>query len=435
MAYPALANEAERLAALRSYAILDTGPELAYDEITELAAQICQCPVALIGFVDETRDWKKSKYGVPPDFTGLPRQISICSTTICGNDILVVPDLTKDERFSDNATVTGEPYLRLYCGMPLINAEGYALGTLCVIDFQPRELSIEQTEAVRRLSRQVVSQLELRRSLREIDQRMHQLEQMHAEIAAERDKSDLLLRNILPESIARELRDQNRVVPHFYEAATIMFSDFEGFTRLTERMDPKSLVDQLDQFFSAFDEIAERHRLEKLKTIGDAFMCAGGLPEVTRTHAVDSCLAALAMQDYMTRMNRQRERLHLPRWDLRIGIHTGSVIAGVVGQRKFIYDVWGDAVNVAARMESAGTAGRINLSEAAMSRVKSLFDFDDRGTVEVKNKGQLRMYYLRRIKPPFARDELGHGPNEAFHRESAKLFPGYAPIDYRIAGQ
>jgi adenylate cyclase len=428
MAIQAPANEADRLVALRSYAILDTGPELGYDEITELAAQICQCPVAVIGFVDETRDWKKSKYGLPPDFTGLPRQISICTTTICGNDILVVPDLTKDERFCNNAMVMGEPYLRLYCGMPLINPEGYALGTLCVVDFQPRELNFEQTEAVRRLSRQVVSQLELRRSLLEIDQRMRQLEQMHAEIAAERDKSDRLLRNILPDSIARELRNENRVVPRFYESATIMFADFEGFTRLTERMDPKSLVDQLDQFFSAFDEIAERHRLEKLKTIGDAFMCAGGLPEPTRTHAVDACLGAAAMQDYMAKMNRQRERLRLPLWELRIGLHTGPVMAGVVGQRKFIYDVWGDAVNVAARMESAGAAGRINLSEAVMSRVKSLFDFDDRGTVDVKNKGRLRMYYLTRIKPALSRDELGHVPNEAFHRESATLFPGYVAV-------
>jgi adenylate cyclase len=425
MATQAPANEADRLLALRSYAILDTGPELAYDEITELAAQICQCPVAVIGFVDETRDWKKSKYGLPPDFTGLPRQISICTTTICGNDILVVPDLTKDERFRNNPTVAGEPYLRFYCGMPLINPEGYALGTLCVVDFQPRELNFEQTEAVRRLSRQVVSQLELRRSLRELDQRMRQLEQMHADIAAERDKSDRLLRNILPDSIARELRDQNRVVPRFYESATIMFADFEGFTRLTERMDPKGLVDQLDQFFSAFDEIAERHRLEKLKTIGDAFMCAGGLPEPTRTHAVDACLGALAMQDYMAKMNRQRERLHLPRWELRIGLHTGPVMAGVVGQRKFIYDVWGDAVNVAARMESAGAAGRINLSEAVMGRVRPLFDFEDRGTIEVKNKGQLRMHYLTRIKPGLSRDEPGYVPSEAFHRESAKLFPGY----------
>ncbi|MBX6366331.1 MAG: GAF domain-containing protein [Rhodospirillales bacterium] len=418
-------SEAMRLSALRSYAILDTGPELAYDEITELAAQICGCPVAVIGFIDETRDWKKSKYGAPPDYTGMPREISICSATICGNDLLVVPDLSQDERFANNPTVAGEPHLRLYCGMPLINPDGYALGTLCVVDFQPRELTFEQTEAIRRLARQVVSQLELRRSLRKLDERMRQLEEMHAEIAAERDKSNRLLRNILPDSIVRELRDQDRVVPRFYESATVMFADFEGFTRLTERMDPKGLVEQLDQFFSAFDEIAERHRLEKLKTIGDAFMCAGGLPEPSRTHAVDACLAALAMQDYMARVNRQREKLHLPRWELRIGLHTGPVMAGVVGQRKFIYDVWGDAVNIAARMEAAGAAGRINLSEAAMSRVKSLFDFEDRGVVDVKNKGQLRMHFLTRIRRELSRDEQGRVPAETFHVESARLFPGY----------
>lgn len=160
---PVPENETERLAALRTYAILDTAPEVAYDEITELAAQICQCPVAVIGMIDETRDWKKAKYGLPPDFTFLPREMSICSATICGNDMLLVPDLTKDARFAQSPTVAGEPHLRFYCGMPLLNPEGYALGTLCVVDFHARELSFEQAEAVRRLSHQVVSQLELMR--------------------------------------------------------------------------------------------------------------------------------------------------------------------------------------------------------------------------------------------------------------------------------
>ena len=129
MDMPLPANEARRLDALRSYGIRCRA-ELAYDEITGLAAQICECPVAVIGLIDETRDWKKSKYGLPPDFTGMPRELSICSSTICGNDLLVVPDLTVDARFSDNAWVAGPPNLRAYCGMPLINPEGYALGTL-----------------------------------------------------------------------------------------------------------------------------------------------------------------------------------------------------------------------------------------------------------------------------------------------------------------
>jgi class 3 adenylate cyclase len=217
-------------------------------------------------------------------------------------------------------------------------------------------------------------------------------------------------------------------VPKFYEAATIMFADFEGFTKLTERLDPKGLIDQLDQFFSAFDDIAHRHRLEKLKTIGDAYMCAGGLPEVNRTHPADACLAAIAMQDYMTRMNGQREKLRLPRWEIRIGLHSGPVMAGVIGQRKFIYDVWGNAVNLAARMETAGQIGRINISEEVANRVRPLFEIEERGTIDVKNKGPLPMFFLTRIKPDLARDEAGRLPNEAFTREATKLFPGYAAI-------
>ena len=425
MNVPIPSNEAARLEALRSYAILDTAPELAYDEITGLAAQICECPVAVIGLIDETRDWKKSKYGLPPDFTGMPRELSICSSTICGNDLLVVPDLTADARFADNAFVAGPPNLRAYCGMPLINPEGYALGTLCVVDFQPHQLRFEQTEAVRKLARQVVSQLELRRAIRERDRQMGDLELARSELARERDRSDRLLHNILPDAVAQELKLNNKVVPKFYETATVMFADFEGFTKLTERLDPKGLIDQLDQFFSAFDEIAHRHRLEKLKPIGDAYMCAGGLPEVNRSHPVDACLAAIAIQDYMARINGQREKLRLPRWDLRIGLHSGPVMAGVIGQRKFIYDVWGDAVNLAARMESAGQGGRINLSEAVANRVRSLFEIEDRGPIEAKNKGPVPMFFLTRIKPGLARDETGRLPNEAFALEATKLFPGY----------
>jgi adenylate cyclase len=428
MQVPIPENETERLAALRTYEILDSAPEAAYDELTELAAHICQTPVAAIGLTDEKRDWKKSKYGLPPNFRELPRELSICSQTICGNDLLHIPDLSRAQEYSDHPMVAGEPYVRFYCGMPLINPEGYALGTICVIDFQPRDLTFEQGEALRRLSHQAVGQLELRRSLLELDRRMHDLERARGDIASEQEKSERLLLNILPRGIAEELKRSNRSVPRFYDSATVLFTDFESFTKLTERMGPKDLVDQLDQFFSAFDDIADRHRMEKLKTIGDAYMCAGGLPEPNRTHPLDACLAALAIQDHMARVNRQRERLRLPRWELRLGLHTGPVIAGVVGQRKFIYDVWGDAVNIAARMESSGVPGRINLSEAIYQRVKGLFDCEARGSIEAKNKGPLNMYFLNRIRPELSRDAEGIVPNGAFLGECARLFPGYIPV-------
>jgi class 3 adenylate cyclase len=291
--------------------------------------------------------------------------------------------------------------------MPLINPEGHSLGSLCVVDFKPRSITFEQREALRRLGHQVVTLLELRRSLLQLQQTKHELQD-------QREKSERLLGKIFPASVAHDLKEDQRASARFYNSATILFADFVGFTKLAENMAPKELIEQLDGFFSALDEIAERHNLEMLKTIGDAYMCAGGIPEASRTHTADSCLAALEMQHLIARMNRDRTKFRLPAWDLRVGLHTGPVIAGVVGRRKFIYDVWGDAVNVAARMESAGAVGRINVSEQVYHRTKELFEFESRGGVDAKNKGPLEMFFLLRIKAGLAKDQDGYFPNETF---------------------
>ncbi len=387
-------HDAERVAALRKYGILDTEPEQAFDDITELAAQICECPVASINLIDETRLFKKSSYRHPAEGRDSPRDASICATAVCRTDLLVVPDLTADERFADLPFVAGEPHFRFYCGMPLINPEGYALGVLCVHDFEPHahELRFEQTEAMRRLARQVVAQLELRRNLIELSEARTALE-------AEKSRSDELLRNILPAGVADELKGGNRVEPRHYDSVTIMFTDFKGFTGLAETTEPRTLINDLNQYFSAFDEIVGRHDLEKLKTIGDAYMCAGGLPETNRTHPVDACLAALDILEFMARTNRQRERMRLAPWDLRIGIHTGPVMAGIVGKTKFTYDIWGDSVNIAAAMEAGAEAGRVTVSESTYHRVKELFETEPYGHIESKHKGHLDAYVLNRLKP------------------------------------
>ena len=421
---PIPANDAERVAVVRGYELLDTPPEPVYDEISEILAQVCDCPIAVIGLMDETRDFYKSKVGVAADFCEAPRELNICSHTVCGVDIMNVPDLAEDERFADNPSVTGDPHYRFYCGIPLINSDGYALGTMCVVDFEPRELTFEQMETMRRLARQVVNQFELHRSLVQRDAALRDLEAARATLEEQKTRSDRLLLNILPETIAEELKENDRVVPRYCDMATILFTDFVGFTKLAEQMPPKALVDQLDQYFSALDEIAERHRLEMLKTIGDSYMCVGGVPDANRTHVVDACLAALEMQAYMASANRQREKMRLPRWELRVGLHAGPVMAGVVGRRKFSFDVWGDAVNVAARMVSAGEAGKINVSDSVFNRAKGLFDFEHRGSVEAKNKGALDMFFVTGIQPALSKDG-GQTPNDAFHREAEKLITGY----------
>ena len=164
--------------------------------------------------------------------------------------------------------------------------------------------------------------------------------------------------------------------------------DFTGFTRLVETMEPASVIDQLDQHFTRFDDIMADHRLEKLKTIGDAYLAVGGVPEPNR-YARHRCLhcAALRVIDHLARLNRQREKLRLPAWQVRIGINTGPVIAGVVGKHKFTYDIWGNTVNIAQRVEAAGVPGRISIAESTWQHIKSRFETDARGAVEVKHQG------------------------------------------------
>lgn len=240
------------------------------------------------------------------------------------------------------------------------------------------------------------------------------------ELEREKNKSDELLRNILPDQIAQELKDGGAVLPRKYASVSVMFADFVDFTRLSEQMSAESLVRELDLIYSGFDDIIARRGLEKLKTMGDSYMCAGGAPAENATHAVDLCLAALEFQALIDARNHETagER---PAWELRIGIHCGPIAAGVVGKRKFAYDIWGDTVNTAARMESGGAASRINISSAIRDRVSDYFLCEPRGRLEVKGKGAVDMYFLLGLRPEYAADPQGRTPNETFRLLLAEL--------------
>jgi len=213
----------------------------------------------------------------------------------------------------------------------------------------------------------------------------------------ERAKSDSLLLNILPASVAEELKMRDSVSPRHYESASVLFTDFVGFTQIAEGMTPDELVAELDACFSRFDAIARKHKLEKIKTIGDSYMAVGGVPAANRTHAVDSALAALEIQRFMTELAAKKAALNQPCWQLRIGVHTGPLVAGVIGGEKFAYDVWGDTVNTASRLESSGVAGRINISAATYEQVKGLFVCEHRGKILAKNKGEIDMYFVNSV--------------------------------------
>ncbi len=230
------------------------------------------------------------------------------------------------------------------------------------------------------------------------------------ELLKQKEKVDELLSNMLPRDTANQLKSTGKATTRKYGMVTILFSDIEGFTRIAEQMNPEVLVDELDKFFFEFDSLVEDSNIEKIKTIGDAYMAAGGIPEGNRTNPVDVVLAAIKIMQYMKRLKIENENF----WDLRIGIHTGPVIAGVVGQKKLSYDIWGDSVNTASRMESSGEPGRINISGSTFELVRDFFACEYRGKMPVKYKGNIDMYFVKGFRPELSIDMKGEEPNNRF---------------------
>ena len=232
-------------------------------------------------------------------------------------------------------------------------------------------------------------------------------------IQEEKDRSDKLLLNILPEETAAELKENGKVGAQRIEKVTVLFTDFVGFTKSSEDLEPEELVSSVDHYFSHFDNIVDKYGLEKIKTIGDSYMCAGGLPHPDEKHVVKIILAAMEMRTFVEETQKEAEYMGLP-FEVRIGLNTGTVVAGVVGTKKFAYDIWGDTVNTASRMESGSKPGKINVSQSTYDEVKDYFDFEYRGEKQVKGKQKVKMYFLTGIKDQELIDQLlAAAPEEA----------------------
>jgi class 3 adenylate cyclase len=222
----------------------------------------------------------------------------------------------------------------------------------------------------------------------------NQLELRNKLIEKEKQKSDELLLNILPAETAEELKETGEAAAKSYKMVTVLFSDFKNFTMVAEKLSPEKLVAEINYYFSAFDQIIQKHEVEKIKTIGDAYMCAGGLPHENITNPIDVVLAALEIQEFMTQDKLERQKLNQPFYEIRIGVHSGPIVAGIVGIKKFAYDIWGDTVNIASRMESGGEVGKVNISGATYELVKDKFNCTHRGKMEAKHKGMIDMYFV-----------------------------------------
>ncbi|HEY0977242.1 MAG TPA: adenylate/guanylate cyclase domain-containing protein, partial [Flavobacteriales bacterium] len=231
---------------------------------------------------------------------------------------------------------------------------------------------------------------------RQRDELDQEVKDRTAQLRTEKERSDELLLNILPHEVAEELKRTGAAAAKHFDQATVLFTDFRGFTQLSEQVSPAELVQELNTCFKVFDGLMDKYRIEKIKTIGDSYMAAGGLPDPGQGGPADVVHAALEMQAFMRRHRMDRLAQGLPVFEMRVGIHTGPVVAGIVGVKKFAYDIWGDTVNTASRMESSGEPGHVNISGSTYALVKDVpgLAFTSRGKVQAKGKGELEMYFV-----------------------------------------
>ncbi len=242
-----------------------------------------------------------------------------------------------------------------------------------------------------------------------VRERTSEIANQRKKLEIEKEKSDKLLRNILPFKIAQELKTYGNVRAQYYEKVTVMFMDFKDFSKTSQFINPLHLLGELDRSFGYFDEVCARHNLEKIKTMGDAYMCAGGIPQPNKTNPFDAILAAFEILEFVKKAEKNQ-------WlcELRIGIHTGEIIAGIIGKNKFAYDIWGETVNTASRLESTGEINKINISGETYNIVKDYFVCTYRGRLPAKHSDEYQMYFVNRIKKEYSADSSGKKPNKEF---------------------
>ncbi len=267
---------------------------------------------------------------------------------------------------------------------------------------------MERTTEIRSQNKRIAEQN------REIELQKREVEEKSILLQQEKEKVEKLLLNILPEDTVKELSDSGTTRARAFKQVSVMFTDFAGFTTTAQEIEPIDLIDRLDMFFSHFDEIIEKWNLEKIKTVGDAYLCAGGMPIRSKENPIHTVLAGLEIQQFMKRQAAEDEAKGMKPWALRVGINTGEVVAGVIGKKRYAYDIWGASVNLAQRMEVNCKPGSVNISESTFEIIEPYFICTPRGKVMAKNSGLVNMYFVERIKPELSADEHGIVPNEQF---------------------
>lgn len=401
-------DEAERQQAVDDLRLVATPQEERFDRIVNLAQLLFSVPIAYIALIDKDRQWFKSKVGLKPSETA--RDISFCGHAILQDEAMVVPDALQDYRFAGNPMVQGEPFIRFYVGQPLRGPSGHKVGTLCLADCEPRELSGHDLKLLEQLARlvereftlldQIQMQIENLKAKEEIERQSRELEAAVEALSEEKEHSDILLRNLFPGEVADELKRNGRVKAVAHEKVSVLFADFSSFTSVASTYSAAELVEELNRCFCLFDGLCGRHGVEKLKTIGDGYLCVGGLHGDPAEGALRLLRFAKEAMDFVVKRKADVEASGHPYWGMRIGIHCGPVVSGVVGIKRMAYDMWGDTVNAAARMEQTSEPGRINLSKNVCDLLAGRISTTPRGAVPIKNCGEMEMFFFDGFSEP-----------------------------------
>ena len=356
-------DEVERLGVLEK----DFSAESNYNALTQLATITTGSQIGLINILGSNIQKCKMDFGFSADQSAiaqeLPREISVCQySLLIPKEPLIIEDMFLDERTKNFQKIEAYSGLRFYAGSPLVTSKGYSIGTLCVLGMEPKKITHDQIEGLRLLADLVVSSIE----------------------------NDFLKKQDNRKKPVSFFNEGESMVKYF-STSSIMFADFVGFTKLVEKLEAGDLIETLNIFFKGFDRLAKKHNVRKVKTIGDCYMCVSGIPKQEKEHALNMCMFALDILKFVEGINIQHEVLEKPIWKIRIGIHSGPLIANF---QAGAFDIWGDSVNIAARMESSGQAGKVHISERTADHLDSEFSLNERGEVELKNKGFFRTFFL-----------------------------------------
>ncbi len=281
-----------------------------------------------------------------------------------------------------------------------------------IVKERTSQLSIRNQEIANQWEKLKTTNAALEKQKLDLQKQRREMETINNLLEAEKAKSEKLLFSILPGEIAEELKTSGTAKTKSYSNVAVMFTDFADFSAISQSLNPDELVQELHYCFSNFDDILEKYKIDKIKTIGDAYMCAGGLTDKPGNWCVATVLVAQEIRLFMTKYQNSRQKTNKPFFKVRIGIHSGSVISGVVGKSKFAFDIWGHTVNTASHMESACSPQMLNISYDVYTQVKQYFDCESRGKISVKHKTDLEMFYVKRIKPEYSADQDGFIPND-----------------------